>query len=458
MKSRSNSPFFTPTLYCLRPTRVSAMSGFDRRSLAVKLYFHWLSISRLLLACLLGAFACWGCQAKSGEIPFDTFVIDVAVADKIAIPVEVAMPKLSTPRALVVVLPGTLGYADPYIEAEMHKTTYNADSRGGLTDSLVGAGYAVAFYSQRGHKLPRDCVRGKNLAERASNFVKECIDQKVSASVTLTVVTDDTAAVFAALSAHPRVGSLAQLVLTTSEGIHHASLLAGRGRIKPLGIVSVGGPLESLGYTAWYQGGNRYYLKLTELAFEKCNRATLSTQEIVSCAGAVRPEGLVAKLDRVFGGSVVQRGELAARWEYWNVAYTNTVNLFLSLPEGAITTGYFAGGYEIPIAGASRYYAQMYGYKSSSVEHLKSFKGKVVYLFGEAETQVALPLSPKCIDRESNAVATFACRTEILPGLAHGLQDGTWLPTKTALERIVNALNEVGEVSEGAGSEPRAKP
>lgn len=378
--------------------------------------------------------------AKSVMEHFEYFVVPVPVDKKVYIGVEIYIPTESVPRALVIVSPNSGGLADPYFDQELANSQYSPERRGGLTATLIKAGYAVAFYSQRGYELLGSCVSGNDFQARAASFVNACVSTGARAQVTLLTITRDTQAIFNALDTNSKTSSLPKLALAYSEGMHHVSTLAGKGLIRAAGIVGVGGPRSSLASVWQYQMQGDHEFRIAEKAFSSCAAATLNVDQIFVCANVVPAPGGAEKMYAFLGAYTASREAVKARREMMLQQYHRALAHYAASDPSETMEGAF-GGNRIPMAYSAHYYKEVFESNTSIVEQLKNFQGRTKFLFGEFDH--LFPELEEPVMKNTLRSAVPFPDTLIVPGVGHGLEDSSGFPPARALAAIVQALGDV---------------
>jgi hypothetical protein len=329
------------------------------------------------LPCLLMCLAVWAaspCAAAPLTLSSRTD-IRVALGQGAHTTIELVLPVGRTPKALVIVVPGSGGVTDPYLDAELARSTYDPDSRGGMTAKLLAAGYAAAYYAQRGYAPPRTCISGESPAARALSFVMNCVATEVRARVSLSSITADTGRVFAALAEHRRTKGLPQIALPFSEGMHHVSALVGQGVIQPAGIVSIGGPHVSIAHVARYQTSYEHFAEIAATAFARCPDQQLELESIFRCAGSRSTPQHLARMRELAGGDTLARAQLPLRRQLFLERYEQGLTYQLRLPEDAIMSGTYLG-YPMPVAWNARYAQEQQTASKSTLDQLGSFGSK----------------------------------------------------------------------------------
>lgn len=383
--------------------------------------------------------------AHAAMPPAEHQSLSVPLGSGVAVQVELVLPTNRVPRALVIVVPGSGGLSDPFSETEMKQSDYDAEHRGGLTAALVEAGFAAAYYSQRGYAPLRDCIRGADFNARAASFAARCVDGRIRAQVSLSTITDDTAKVFSALRQFPRIGGLDQIALAYSEGMHHVSSLVAQGAIVPIGIVGVGGPHISLADTWAYQIRHDFYFNLADKAARRCPATQMTASEILTCAGVIATPTLLAGMNEAIAGNFPLRIQIETRRLLFGQLLQNEVagaKRLSQLAPSATMVGAF-GGVPLAVAYNAAYAAQAYGAHTASLDWLASFPGKAIYLFGARDHLVPLPAPGPCRPGRPAKSGQGSCEFRIISDLAHGLEDETGMPSAHSLDRLVQALNEV---------------
>jgi hypothetical protein len=366
----------------------------------------------------------------------------VALDHGARITIELVLPEGRQPKGLVVVVPGSGGVADPYLDAELKRPAYDPDSRGGMTAKLLAAGYAAAYYGQRGYALPRTCISGASTPARAASFVLHCVDPAVRARVSLSSITADTGRVFAALAEHPRTRELRQIALPFSEGMHHVSVLAGQGAIHPAAIVAIGGPQVSVAHVVKYQSSYEHYVEIARKAFARCPGQQLAVDGVFRCAGSPSTPFHLAKMRELASGEVLARDLLPLIRQ----SFLERYRLGLSpphLPENATMSAVYLG-HPIPVAWNARYAQEQQTASKSTLEQLGSFDGRVRYLFGALDYYMPLPASGPCRAGSGEPAVPTDCRFRVLDGVGHGLEDESGFVPGAVLDEVIRAIDEAG--------------
>jgi len=397
------------------------------------------SLVRCLQLSLLLALSepCMAAQASSRE----RIDIPVALDGGAAITIETAWPQASAARALVVVVPGTGGMSDPALNAELRQNRYDPDHRGGLTARLLAAGYAVAYYNQRGYAPLRSCIHGDSTEARVASFVATCVDPAVRAGVTLSTITADTGQVFAALARHPRTHALPQLALAFSEGMHHVSTLAGQRKIDPVGIVAIGGPTVAISQVVWFQSRYEYFFTVAKTAFSLCADPEMAAERMFECARSRMSPSRLARMRAMIGAPTMTRAGLEPRQEQFNALYRAASEQFKLMPKNATLSGNFEG-HAMPVAWNGHFAREQTQATTSSIDLLKAFHGRVAYLFGAQDDLIPLPATGPCPPRRDGQART-GCRISIVEGVGHGLEDDSGFMPARALDEVIRALGAV---------------
>jgi len=361
------------------------------------------------------------------------FQLAAQVEPGIDIAVELYLPS-QAPRALVIVAPNSGGLADPYFDPELLQASYRPDHRGGLVEALRSQGYAVAFFSLRGYALLRNCAHGDQFVERAADFAAHCVNSQVRASASLATTTADTAAVFQTLARWPRTRRLPQVALAFSEGMHHVTLLAGQGRIAPVGIVSVGGPTAALADLWGYQMQRDFYFQLAQRAFQRCPEAELDAGRLFDCAQVPASAAMRAGMQEFMGANTVSPDTLVARHQLMQTMFQQVQAHYAGDVSHEIMAGAF-GGAPVPAAWSGLYYAQVFQARTSTVAQLGSYRGRTIYLLGEGD-YLQPPGGDACATR-------LHCSVRTVRGVGHGLEDDSGFPPAHAMRAIIDAVNTV---------------
>jgi hypothetical protein len=395
----------------------------------------------LLRTFVLCACACMISSCASQQFANDRFEFFVTVDSPIVIPVEVFMPKNGVPLALVVVVPGSDGMADPYLLPDLLRPGYEPNVISNMTNALLQSNYAVAYYSQRGLAPPKSCVVGSSYEQRLQSYSDKCVDVSIRANVSLSTITSDTQKIFSSLATHPRLSKLPQIAAALSEGLYHVAQLVQDKAIQPVGIISVGGPLESLADGMQYQNSHRYYFDLLDTAFAKCDTKTLRIEQTFSCAKIHPTQEKINALTKVFDGDSISIGDLVKRKNYFENETQKFYKAHSTLPLNALIT--HSTGSRITAIWSVRYYSEIFVAIQPISEKLRTFNGGLILLYG-AEDHRARPQKPgKCGVSLQAQNAKNHCEIIVLAGLGHALENGSEFPAKSALKALVTAINNV---------------
>lgn len=380
--------------------------------------------------------------AYGTDLKHRKLIIPVQVAENVVIEVEVFLPTINPPRALVIVVPNSGGLADPYFDAELAANEYKPERKGGLTEHLLAADFAVAFYSQRGYDLLPECIQGADFHARSRSFVDNCISTKIRSTVTLHIISGDTRKVFEALDQYSGTKDFPKIALAYSEGMHHVSDLAGKALIRPIGIVAVGGPTTSLSSVWGYQMRRDFYYRTTLTAFKNCHVDIISVNELATCAKLQLSADDLSRFADFFGYTSTTRLQLETRRDYSKRLY-DEVRLNYAASKLSDTMAGAFGGLPIPVAFSAHYYKEVFEAHRSAVQQLDGFTGKSIFLFGTLDR-----LLPETDAADASKFALGNGQTNKLskttiPGVGHGLEDASNFPPRRALDAIVHALIDV---------------
>jgi alpha-beta hydrolase superfamily lysophospholipase len=357
--------------------------------------------------------------------------LSVAAYDNTPIAVEVYGVE-SHPKALIVVLPGTGGQTDPYFDAEVTRDAYDPDHRGGLTETLLSANYAIAFVGHRGYRTGAHCVPDVPLPQRIDQLVTACIDGATRATVNLTTITQDTAAVLTRLKKTYR---LPVIVMAYSEGGYHIAKIIHDGTFVPDGLVLIGTPLQSVSEVFQYQISREFVFNLAHRALEKCPANTLSIADAFSCAGIEetpeRREQLLAFLaqDHVTPQAVTMR-----RAAHRN--FSNDLVARFAGPERPMTLSGVWLGRQMPIAWAGSFYTEAFASTTPISALLADYRKPVALFYGELDDLVPHEGATLCRHAPTSCV-----RPEIIPRGDHALGAADHLPLPDTLNRLRKALD-----------------
>jgi hypothetical protein len=390
------------------------------------------SPTRLLLLCILATMSNLATAARTNSI------VQVGIGDA-ALDLELSFPAAAKPRAIVVIVPGSGGLSDPYFDSEIRQPKYAYLHRGGITDMLTQAGYAVAAYSVRGYRgascIPEDTAP----AERAAYFVAHCADQDVRGKVSLTDITEDTKRIFSFLRQAPSTSGLGQIALAYSEGMFHVlDAFSGEMPDALMGIVAVGGPHDSLRTTLEYQLTRSAYFKLIDTSFARSKSSSESADEIMKANdkdATFNRAGLIETM----GSDPIRRDAIPARQAYWRDAYRQLYDKFApGTLEG--TMDGVLDGVHIEKAWSIKYYSQLISDDRRPSEAYRQFKGSIIYMYGLDDVLVRIPSRQEFVAAERSAAG--ARRITLVARADHGLATGG-MPSSDSLAQIARAIDGV---------------
>ncbi len=339
--------------------------------------------------------------------------------------------------------------SDPYFDSEILRPSYDASHRGGLTGRLLAAHYAVAYFSQRGHRILSECLAPSTPRfERPALYVSNCVDEQTRSKVDLETITSDTTTILEMTSAEARARHIPLVVLAYSLGMHNvASAVGAHPRLGVSGIVSVGGAFRSVAETADYQLTQKAFLGSMEVAFERCKSASLTVDDALQCAGKPTTKEWVIGVRNAMEVDKFSIHDVQVKRELWQQRYEGFRQLSLDAPESGSIDGNFEG-VGMPRNWSAKYFPQIFRSHVGSPALLAGFPGHVVYMFGEYDQLVQIP-TLAAFESETQARKLDA-QLEIVPRVNYILADGSGFPSDKALNMIVDALNQVS-----VGGNPR---
>jgi alpha-beta hydrolase superfamily lysophospholipase len=359
--------------------------------------------------------------------------LSVAAYDNTPIAVEVYGAE-AHPKALIVVLPGTGGQTDPYFDAEVTRDAYDPDHRGGLTETLFSANYAIAFVGHRGYRTGTRCVPAIPLPQRVDKLVAACVDSATRAMVDLTMITQDTLAVVTKLKQTYR---LPVIVMAYSEGGYHIAKLIHDGTFIPDGLVLIGTPLQSVSEVFEYQISREFAFNLANRALERCPGKMLSIANAFSCADIKdtfeRREQLLAFLaqDWVTPEAIVQRRTAHRQ-------FLNDLEARFASRERPTTLGGFWLGRQLPIAWSGNFYTEAFASKTPVSALLSDYRGPVALFYGELDDLVPHEGAALCRRAYMSCVIP-----QVIPLGNHALGAADRMPLHDTLTQIRKALDSM---------------
>jgi hypothetical protein len=366
--------------------------------------------------------------------------IDVEVDKGITVAIDVYMPlNNAKPKALVIVSPGSDGVGENVFE-RLNRGEGNPETSDQLADALTKAGYAVAFFWQRGYLRTKDCVKGNSYEEKQKSYVANCYIKEIRANSDLHTTTSDTEKVYEALSLNHLTRNLSVVSLAISEGSYHISKLIQLKKINPAGVVFIGGMFESLAETFAYQFRYDFYFDKMDLAFSKSKKDTISFADLVKYGGInifiEPPRREPWKAQEAMGAAFITKVDAANRKVMLARKFQEFLFELPTKPLGLPEYGFF-DGLLAPSAISSSYLPQAFKATTDIVDQLAEYDRRVFFLYGSFESLIKLPSIYQCPHNK------LQCKIEVIEGVGHYLQDQAGLRPPQSLNAILNAIKEV---------------
>jgi hypothetical protein len=379
------------------------------------------------------------CTAASKS--FDKEELNIEVENNITVAVDLFFPNnLRIAKALVIVSPGSDGTGDVYFDAEFKEKKYSSEYRGGLVKLFTDAGYAVAFFWQRGLIRNNQCINGQDYETRVKSYIENCYIKSIRGKTDLQATTLDTEKVYAYLAKHKFLKNTPLIALAISEGSHHISRLVELNKISPIGIVFVGGMYDSLKSTFLRQFRQDFYFEKIENFFKKTNKDSASLSDIAQYGNintrferSISPQwGL-----RITMGDVwINQDILELRRTGFREASEAMLDKFVkNFVDGSV--GRTFNQYENTYYNSAKYWQQALTSEKNVIDQLAHYDKKVIYLYGSYDTLVRIPKQNECF------IKTVKCKVEIINGVGHSLEDESGFPPEKSLTAILMAVNEV---------------
>ncbi len=193
---------------------------------------------------------------------------------------QIDFPLSSIIKGVVLLVPGT-GLFDR--DAEFGQTGTEKDLVfKEISKSLTAENFAVVRFDYRGVKCNRrtmpPCPDCKNRKDESSHWVKNCIDNNIRAGVTPENIRDDVDVIYNYAVAHPKLLNQKILVFGHSEGSLNLSYLIAERRIRPHGVLFMGGLAESPQTVIHWQMTERLSSALFEFDFN--SNAIVENEEV----------------------------------------------------------------------------------------------------------------------------------------------------------------------------------
>jgi hypothetical protein len=363
--------------------------------------------------------------------------IDIEIADNIFLAVDIY--NAVNPKALIVVSPGSEGFGENIIAA-LNKKINSRLLKDELIDVANKAGYSIAYYWQRGLLRSNECLKGDTYEERKKSYVANCYKPQIRGKVDLYTTTADTEKVYKTLTTHSLTKNLPIVALAVSEGSYHISKLIELSKIKPVGIVFIGGLFGSLRETVEYQFRSDFYIEKIALTFNATGKEYISLADVVKHGKLnifIEPPGKPPwGVEMVMGKLQINKEDAAARKVYFEKQLEKVLVKYSEANIDAPVNGNF-DGIEWPSSSSFSYLTQQLSAKEKIADQLRQYEKKVVYLYGSHDSLVKLPSNYSC------PYGKLRCRIEIVQGVGHALQDESGLKPDKSLAAIINAVNEV---------------
>lgn len=379
---------------------------------------------------------------SSAVSKFEKVTEILQVDGNVNLQIIIYVPKqIEKPLGVVVVSPGTGGDAITYLEAELKKSKFDPDHQGGLVNLLTGAGYATVFASQRGKLDVDSCVTGFTFEQKTKSYADNCSVKSIRKDTDLNAVIADIGKIYSHLAKHKLLKDVPLISLAYSEASYHISKLISDEKIQPAGVIFIGGMYgRSLASTLESQFKRDFYFKKIEDTFRLTGKEQITFADVVKYGELNFVLGVPNQppwgLGITMGNVVITKSEAADR----KAGFAKESQRVIEFYKGENLPAFVPGsvyGHDLPDFFSSGYASQVFRTNAKNIDLLKSYKEKVSFIFGDADSQVDIPSPADC------KLVAFRCSIEIVNGVGHGLEDESGFPTAESLKIIFNAINSV---------------
>ena len=366
--------------------------------------------------------------------------VDLKVGTNAVMAVDVFKPLAGKAKALIISLPGSDGFGHEYDKGSPQQDSKLPGMMMQRIELFAKAGYATAIYSQRGLQRPSECAKGETAKEKNEFYGKHCYDKQVRSQVDLDTITADTRKVFAHFSTHPITKDLPVIALGLSEGSYHVARLIDLQRIKPAGVVFIGGMFGSFAATLARQFRKEFYFEKFDITFKVTGKEQISFADVVTYADVnfwlghpnYPPWGIGAAM----GNVVISKEGMRKQKQVFEESYQQ---LFTTYSPGSPQKTLVGGVYGLtwPDFISGKYWEQSMRSNKSIIDQLKNYPHEVRFLFGAADDLVKIPPVTACDNIQPK------CKITLIFDAGHQLEEQSGLLPERSLNAILNAINEV---------------
>lgn len=372
--------------------------------------------------------------------------IEIKTIDKEIIFADLHLPNTRRPKALIVMVPGTAGLADPFFTGSIKSSKYSPNYKGGLTQALTSIHMVLLSYNQRGYRRLNNCIHGSNEYAREQSFSENCISKNLRKYVGLKTITEDTLSVLLEAQKISKKMGVPLIVLSFSEGTYHISTLLKMKNIAIDGLIGIGSPITTLAETFEQQLRKKYIFEILENALESCNlNGIISVNKIFDCNTKKISVNTKEQIRIILGTEPFETSEITKKKDSVNKIADDILKYYLDLQSPHPITGWL-GDRELAENWSSVYFSEIFQ-DQTNIYHSLSFANLPIHLiYGELDTQVQLP--SQFIPRPRVGHIENRIEIKIVDGLDHYLSQDDVQISKSGLEQICQSIKIILRIHE----------
>lgn len=351
--------------------------------------------------------------------------------------VNIGYPAKHSPKAMVIFLPGTDGVAALDVEQALSVESAGR-SINGLGEQLIAAGYAVAYFNQRGIVDFKDCLTGESTAARADSFFSRCYKEETRAGVNMRNVRGDTLKVLRRIRQLPGMHGRKVILLSFSEGGFHAAKLIGAGLLKADGIVAIGVPSLSPHDTNIMQATRGFFFQRMRAVVALQPDGRLAKARIGELFPLLDEQGK-QELRDLFPGEFIDASAIADAWRVQLDDYAVYSQEWSAARPDRHMSGTMAGRAVGAVVGV-QWELDNVAEREDVCTQLAHFVGRVAFLYGEHDTRAG-PEELKHCDAVNAVRPRFTI--DVIPGAGHGLIDSPLVDRDAVFSAILQRVDQV---------------
>lgn len=377
----------------------------------------------LLNACILFALGIiQAAQASSIMLPRNLSVQSKDKKAELRLYIDWPEPKLMTENKtfpVMIVVPGTGGTSDLYLNSREPDFSQDDDGLSGLGRKLNQRGIIVVRFDNRGIVNPRVCMPDHMFLDDQA-YLHRCWNNAERATIDFQSWREDISSVYQRVIQLPYVDKKRLGILGFSEGMVHSAHLLAEASLSAKLFVGIGGPAESMREVALYQKMIPQLISLTQ--YFKDTSQVISLNELKGVLFdryRTKPNVLEALFSPKTELTLLDVQEQLQRKKSRMNKYLDAIKPFPRSGKMAFKSENYSVvqhsiGYDKDV------YFEDIGLERP-IDALLRFPGSVLLYYGENDQKVLAPVNVILIKAAQKTHSNI--RYEVFPGLEHSLED-----------------------------------